>query len=207
GQPQDGPGQYEPGQYGPGPQGPPQPGPGQYGPPAQGPGQYGPDPRGGQPAPGSQGGYDPRDPRAAGDQRRPAGRHGNAAGGPGADGYGADGYGADGYGADGYGAGGRSAGRHRGGPAAPPAGRRPGSAGPGEGGPGEDGPGDPAVQADRRLSTMGYKRAVIVGTFQVLALFPGISRDGIVTVAGMWRGMSRQDAVRFSFLLSAPVIL
>ena len=200
GQPQDGPGQYEPGQYGPGPQGPPQPGPGQYGQPAQGPGQYGPDPRGGQPgpgwqpAPGSQGGYDPRDPRAAGDQRRPAGRHGNAAGG-----RGAGGYGADGYGADGYGTGRRGAGRHGGGHAAPPAGRRPGPAGSGEA--------DPAVQADRRLSTMGYKRAVIVGTFQVLALFPGISRDGIVTVAGMWRGMSRQDAVRFSFLLSAPVIL
>ena len=54
---------------------------------------------------------------------------------------------------------------------------------------------------------MGYKRAVIVGAAQILALLPGISRDGIVTVAGMWRGLSREDAVRFSFLLSAPVIL
>src|SRR6185312_13446360 len=36
---------------------------------------------------------------------------------------------------------------------------------------------------------------------------PGISRDGIVTVTGMARGMRRSDAVRFSFLLSAPVIL
>jgi undecaprenyl pyrophosphate phosphatase UppP len=68
-------------------------------------------------------------------------------------------------------------------------------------------PVDPAVAADRRLSTMGYKRAVIVGAAQILALLPGISRDGIVTVAGMWRGLSREDAVRFSFLLSAPVIL
>jgi undecaprenyl pyrophosphate phosphatase UppP len=66
---------------------------------------------------------------------------------------------------------------------------------------------DEAVAADRRLSTMGYKRAVIVGTAQILALFPGISRDGIVTVVGMGRGLTRQDAVRFSFLLSAPVIL
>ena len=63
------------------------------------------------------------------------------------------------------------------------------------------------VAADRRLSTMGYKRAVIVGAAQILALLPGISRDGIVTVAGMGKGLSRQDAVRFSFLLSAPVIL
>jgi undecaprenyl pyrophosphate phosphatase UppP len=198
GQPQDGPGQYGPGQYGSAQGGPGQYGPGPQGQPQPGPGQYGQPGPGWQPAPGPQGGYDPRDPRAAGDQRRPGGRHGNAAGGRGADGYGADGYGADGYGADGYGAGGRGAGRH----AAAPAGRRPGPAGPGEGD-----SADPAVRADRRLSTMGYKRAVIVGTFQVLALFPGISRDGIVTVAGMWRGMSRQDAVRFSFLLSAPVIL
>jgi undecaprenyl pyrophosphate phosphatase UppP len=66
---------------------------------------------------------------------------------------------------------------------------------------------DSGVAADQRLSTMGYKRALIVGAAQVLALLPGISRDGIVTVTGMWRGLNRQDAVRFSFLLSAPVIL
>jgi len=64
-----------------------------------------------------------------------------------------------------------------------------------------------AVQADRRLSTMGYARAILVGSAQILALLPGISRDGIVTVTGMWRGLSTEDAVRFSFLLSAPVIL
>jgi len=66
---------------------------------------------------------------------------------------------------------------------------------------------DPAVAADRRLSTIGNKRAILVGAAQILALLPGISRDGIVTVAGMTRGLSREDAVRFSFLLSAPVIL
>jgi undecaprenyl pyrophosphate phosphatase UppP len=64
-----------------------------------------------------------------------------------------------------------------------------------------------AVRADRRLSTMGYARAILVGSAQILALLPGISRDGIVTVTGMWRGLSTEDAVRFSFLLSAPVIL
>jgi undecaprenyl pyrophosphate phosphatase UppP len=64
-----------------------------------------------------------------------------------------------------------------------------------------------AVAADRRLSTMGYGRAMLVGAAQILALLPGISRDGIVTVAGMGRGLSREDAVRYSFLLSAPVIL
>ncbi len=54
---------------------------------------------------------------------------------------------------------------------------------------------------------MPYGRAVVLGSAQILALLPGISRDGIVTVAGMWRGLRREDAVRFSFLLSAPVIL
>jgi undecaprenyl-diphosphatase len=66
---------------------------------------------------------------------------------------------------------------------------------------------DPAVAADRRLAAMGYGKAVLLGAFQVFALLPGISRDGIVTVAGMFRGLSREDAVRYSFLLSAPVIL
>ena len=80
----------------------------------------------------------------------------------------------------------------------PDDGRRPGP---------NDAGGDPAVAADRRLSTIGYKRAVFIGAAQILALLPGISRDGIVTVAGMGRGLNRQDAVRYSFLLSAPVIL
>jgi undecaprenyl-diphosphatase len=64
-----------------------------------------------------------------------------------------------------------------------------------------------AVAADARLSLMGYVQAVLIGSAQVLALLPGISRDGIVTVTGMFRGLSREDAVRYSFLLSAPVIL
>jgi undecaprenyl-diphosphatase len=64
-----------------------------------------------------------------------------------------------------------------------------------------------AVAADQRLSGMSYAKAVLIGSTQVFALLPGISRDGIVTVSGMFRGISREDAVRFSFLLSAPVIL
>jgi undecaprenyl-diphosphatase len=66
---------------------------------------------------------------------------------------------------------------------------------------------DQAVAADRRLSTMGLGNAVLIGCAQILALLPGISRDGVVTVTGMRCGIPRQDAVRYSFLLSAPVIL
>ena len=64
-----------------------------------------------------------------------------------------------------------------------------------------------AVQADRRLTQLGWLSAFGLGAAQIFALLPGISRDGIVMVCGMFRGLSRQDAARFSFLLSAPVIL
>jgi len=64
-----------------------------------------------------------------------------------------------------------------------------------------------AVQSDRRLTQLGWLSAFGLGAAQIFALLPGISRDGIVMVCGMFRGLSRQDAARFSFLLSAPVIL
>jgi undecaprenyl-diphosphatase len=63
------------------------------------------------------------------------------------------------------------------------------------------------IQADRRLASMTYSQAVVVGSAQVLALLAGISRDGVTMVAGLGRGLSREDAVRFAFLLSTPVIL
>jgi undecaprenyl-diphosphatase len=65
-----------------------------------------------------------------------------------------------------------------------------------------------AVESDKRIvRRAGWLGAFGLGVAQILALMPGISRDGIVMVAGMFRGLSRQDAARFSFLLSAPVIL
>ena len=63
-----------------------------------------------------------------------------------------------------------------------------------------------AVAADRRLTGLGFVSAFFLGAAQILALLPGISRDGTVMVSGMFRGLTRQDAARFSFLLSAPVI-
>jgi undecaprenyl-diphosphatase len=64
-----------------------------------------------------------------------------------------------------------------------------------------------AAEADRRLSGIGYPRAVLIGAAQILGLLAGISRDGVTMVAGMARGLSREDAARFAFLLSTPVIL
>jgi undecaprenyl-diphosphatase len=64
-----------------------------------------------------------------------------------------------------------------------------------------------AVQADARLSRLGYAQAVVIGSAQILALLAGISRSGVTMVAGMTRGLSREDAARFAFLLATPVIL
>lgn len=49
--------------------------------------------------------------------------------------------------------------------------------------------------------------ALIIGIAQALALIPGTSRSGVTITAGRLLGFERQDAARFSFLLSAPVIL
>ena len=63
-----------------------------------------------------------------------------------------------------------------------------------------------AVASDQRVTRLGLLTGIGLGATQILALLPGISRDGIVMVSGMARGLTRQDAARFSFLLSAPVI-
>ncbi len=59
-----------------------------------------------------------------------------------------------------------------------------------------------ANQLDR--ATLGD--SVTIGVAQALALFPGVSRSGITIVAGLWRGMTRETAARFSFLLATPII-
>lgn len=50
-------------------------------------------------------------------------------------------------------------------------------------------------------------KAVAIGFFQVLALIPGMSRSGATISGGLLLGISREDAARFAFLLSFPVIL
>lgn len=63
------------------------------------------------------------------------------------------------------------------------------------------------VESDQRLAAMPLRTALMIGTLQIAALAPGISRSGIATAGGLWRGLSREDAARFSFLLATPVIL
>ena len=61
--------------------------------------------------------------------------------------------------------------------------------------------------ATRQLESLGTKAAVAIGVAQAGALFAGISRSGITMTAGLLRGLNREDAARFSFLLATPIIL
>jgi undecaprenyl-diphosphatase len=70
-------------------------------------------------------------------------------------------------------------------------------------GPGQAG----AVEEGRRLDTLDFREAGVVGVAQTLALLAGISRSGITMVAGLARGLDHEDAARFSFLLATPIIL
>jgi undecaprenyl-diphosphatase len=66
---------------------------------------------------------------------------------------------------------------------------------------------DSPEASDRRLAAGSFGGAVAIGAAQILALLPGISRSGATMAAGLFRGLSHEDAARFSFLLATPVIL
>ncbi|MBA3047404.1 undecaprenyl-diphosphatase UppP [Patescibacteria group bacterium] len=57
------------------------------------------------------------------------------------------------------------------------------------------------------LKNLNWKKSLIIGLAQAIALIPGTSRSGITIIAGLGAGLKRQAAIRFSFLLSIPVIL
>jgi undecaprenyl-diphosphatase len=61
--------------------------------------------------------------------------------------------------------------------------------------------------AEHALARVGLLSAAIIGASQAFALLAGISREGITMVGGLFRGLDNQNAMRFSFLLSTPVIL
>lgn len=54
---------------------------------------------------------------------------------------------------------------------------------------------------------LNWRDVVVIGLAQALALIPGTSRSGITMTAGLFMGLTRQAAARFSFLLSIPTIL
>jgi undecaprenyl-diphosphatase len=66
---------------------------------------------------------------------------------------------------------------------------------------------DRSSQIVTKIQNMKLKQALIIGFAQCLALVPGVSRSGSTIIAGRLLKLDRVTATRFSFLLSAPVIL
>lgn len=57
------------------------------------------------------------------------------------------------------------------------------------------------------LNSLRLLPSLAIGISQVLAIIPGVSRSGITMMTGLFAGLTRESAARFSFLLSTPVIL
>lgn len=63
------------------------------------------------------------------------------------------------------------------------------------------------TRKNRGLDSMTWLDALVVGLFQIIAVFPGASRSGSTISGGMFRGLDRPAAARFAFLMSVPVML
>lgn len=59
----------------------------------------------------------------------------------------------------------------------------------------------------RSMDQTTWQDALIIGLFQALALFPGLSRSGSTITGGMLRGLQRSTAARFAFLMALPIML
>jgi undecaprenyl-diphosphatase len=59
----------------------------------------------------------------------------------------------------------------------------------------------------KEVKEVTFKNALVIGIFQALAIAPGISRSGATIAAGLFSGLERKFAARYSFLLSIPAIL
>lgn len=64
-----------------------------------------------------------------------------------------------------------------------------------------------AARPHRRVGELSWLQALVIGVFQAFALVPGTSRSGATITGGLFLGLERQQAVRFSFLLAIPAIL
>lgn len=60
---------------------------------------------------------------------------------------------------------------------------------------------------DRDLTQLNWRDVLFIGIAQAIALIPGTSRSGITISAGLFLGLSRQAAAKYSFLLAIPVII
>jgi undecaprenyl-diphosphatase len=62
------------------------------------------------------------------------------------------------------------------------------------------------AQHRRALGAVGLGDALVIGGAQALALIPGVSRSGVTLTAALFMGLKRDDAARYSFLLSVPAV-
>jgi undecaprenyl-diphosphatase len=63
-----------------------------------------------------------------------------------------------------------------------------------------------AASRSRRATKLGFGEAVGIGLAQAAALVPGVSRSGATITLGLFLGLRREEAARFSFLMSVPII-
>ena len=66
---------------------------------------------------------------------------------------------------------------------------------------------DALRKAGKKSDEITYPDAVLIGIAQAVAVFPGISRSGSTIAASLARGINREDAAKFIFLMSIPAIL
>jgi len=59
---------------------------------------------------------------------------------------------------------------------------------------------------DIKMKDISFFKSLLIGIAQAFAIIPGISRSGSTITMGLWTGLNRETATRFSFLLSTPVI-
>jgi len=67
--------------------------------------------------------------------------------------------------------------------------------------------GERVSKKNKEIGKLSLVDGVVIGLFQAVALVPGVSRSGITITGGLFRNLKREEAGRFAFLLSIPIVL
>ncbi len=62
------------------------------------------------------------------------------------------------------------------------------------------------ARQNKTIADLTFRDAFFIGLMQTLSIIPGVSRSGITTTQGLFLGLKREEALRFSFLLSVPTV-